>query len=355
MAFDESKAALITFFVESTLYGLFLCIYAIANVILFNGRKERRINNPMIIVTFVMLCFSTLHIGNDIQWILDGFLDPKNIALPVRYFSGLNTPHIITKFVSYCAQTLLGDAFLIYRLYAVWQNIWMTIPFIICSLTSAALVVVATNIAARSPESALVFSPPFRQYPLVFSALTLVTNAMCTILIAGKIWWIYRKTGGRDLASPMVMIVESGALYSICLVLQISLYASGSVTALLILDSLPNIIGINFSSIIVRLGLGLSAVGQTGASSGSTVNKQNSSIFEMFTPAQSDAVTESSCQLCATAQVCQCGRGIALVPLEVYITRRTRNFREVNATASSTGQSDSSVEIDDAKGLDGRV
>jgi len=315
----------------------------------------------MIMVTFAMLCFSTLHMGNDIQWILDGFLDPNNVSLQGLFVSRLNTPRTITKFVSYCAQTLLGDVFLVYRLHAVWQNIWMTIPFIICSLTSAALVMVATNIAAHSPESVLVFSPPFRQYPLAFSALTLATNAMCTILIAGKIRWIHHKTtrsfiskmGGPKLASPMVLIIESGALYSICLVLQILLYASGSVAALLLLDSLPNIIGISFSLIIVRLGLGLSNFGPAA-----TANKQNSSIFERFTSAPNDTCTtlrEGSRQLSAAAHVCQCGRGLALQPLQVRITRTTRNFTEPSTIRSSGELDNSSIHSDDAKGLDHQV
>jgi len=352
MGFNEDKATLITLFIESTCYGLFLCLYAISNVILFQRRKERRINTPMIMVVFAMLCFSTLHIGNDIQCILSGFLDPKNAALPALYLTRLNTPCLIIKLISYGGQTLLGDAFLIYRLYVVWRNIWVAIPFIACTFTSAALIMVAISIATHSPDFDTVFSFPFREYPLAFCSLTLVTNAMCTILIAGKIWWIYRKTGGRDLASPMVMIIESGALYSICLVFQISFYASGSVVAGIIRDTLPNIIGLNFSLIIVRVGLGLSAFGPR--TSGVRKYRPNSKLCERFASATSDAAMESSSQICDAVQVCQCGCGMTLRALEVHITQETLGKRS-SAKASFTAPDDLIVNIGGTQGFHDRV
>jgi len=185
---------------------------------------------------------------------------------------------------------------------------------------------------------------------------------MCTILIAGKIWWIYRRTtrspvshsGGPNLTSPMVLIVESGAMYSTVLALQISLYASQSGAYVILLNALPQIIGINFTLIIVRVGLGLSAFNSPGASS-VRGNMRNPGLFEQFVSAPSEIAAES--RVSSSAQGCHCGRGIAMRPLEVHITQTTRNFRESTNIPTSIGQFNSSAHSlsDDDKGLNHQV
>jgi len=66
-----------------------------------------------------------------------------------------------------------------------------------------------------------------------------------------------RISGGPNLAAPMILIIESGAIYSVCLLTLIILYASGSFAQYIVFDAVTQIIGIVFSLIIVRIGLGL--------------------------------------------------------------------------------------------------
>ena len=55
-----------------------------------------------------------------------------------------------------------------------------------------------------------------------------------------------------------MIIIESGMIYSACLIILLSLYLSGSFAQYIVLDGVTQVIGIVFSLIIVRVGLGLS-------------------------------------------------------------------------------------------------
>jgi len=94
-----------------------------------------------------------------------------------------------------------------------------------------------------------------------FIVMTLSTNVLCTSLIAVKIWKINSFSAqfvGRSLTPVMLMVIESGAIYSCTLVALLVCYLTRSPGQYLILDSLSPIVGCVFSMVIVRLGLGLS-------------------------------------------------------------------------------------------------
>lgn len=68
-----------------------------------------------------------------------------------------------------------------------------------------------------------------------------------TALIAGRVWWIQRKlqkTGvavvGRDLTPALIVVIESGAIYSACLIILLALYLSGSFAQYILLDGVSS-------------------------------------------------------------------------------------------------------------------
>jgi len=67
-------------------------------------------------------------------------------------------------------------------------------------------------------------------------------------LIAGRIYWIHRRSAslGRSssslsLVTPMVLIIESGAIYSVALSFQIGLYATGSFGLYIVYNSVRSL------------------------------------------------------------------------------------------------------------------
>ncbi|KIK54235.1 hypothetical protein GYMLUDRAFT_249693 [Collybiopsis luxurians FD-317 M1] len=211
-----------------------------------------------------MFLLATIHVGVDLRRVLDAFLHTNNA---IAYLSEVNTAAYSVKSLAYCIQTLLGDGFVLYRLYLVWNgDKRVVLPLLVCFVASFGVGIGTLQAFARASPEAPVFITELQQWVVSFFSLTLATNFLCTSLIAARIWWTHRRMTGTDMAvfgrSTMpaaVVIIESGAIYSACLIILLSLYLSGSFAQYIALDAVIQVIGIVFSLIIVRVGLGLSS------------------------------------------------------------------------------------------------
>lgn len=155
-------------------------------------------------------------------------------------------------------QTIIGDSFVVYRLYIVWAGhrfvFFLAFVLLVGSAASGMGILVECG---KATATTTIFQ--LSNWIVSFFTLTLAVNFCCTCLIAGRIWWINRSmTGSRNLIPVIMMIVESGAIYSVSLITLLSVYLSGSVFQYAILDAITPIIAIVFTLIIVRVGLGLS-------------------------------------------------------------------------------------------------
>ncbi|KAJ7508274.1 hypothetical protein B0H11DRAFT_1964131 [Mycena galericulata] len=259
MANDDIQAAtLVSLFVESILYGLFILLFLLSISILL-GKKGMRINKPMVSASIMMFILSTIHIGIDLRRAMDAFLDGKSIA-------AVNTASYIVKSTAYYLQTVTGDGFMLFRVYLVWNaDNRICLPIFVCFITSVAMGIVTIHEFAQVSSSDPVFVKP-HNWIVSFFSLTLFTNFSCTLLIAGRIWWINRQAcsaadafSGRKLGPTIIIIIESGAIYSACLIILLSLYVSGNYAQYIFLDGVVQVVGVVFSLIIVRVGLGLTS------------------------------------------------------------------------------------------------
>ncbi|KAH0828879.1 hypothetical protein J3R83DRAFT_2266 [Lanmaoa asiatica] len=135
---------------------------------------------------------------------------------------------------------------------------------VVTSLTSEFLGVAigALQGFARTSPTEPIFITELQNWIVSFFSLTLFTNFSCTSLIAMRILWIHHRANtaisSRNVVSAAIVVIESGAIYSGCLIILLSLYLSNSFAQYLMLDAVTQIIGVVFSLIIVRVGLGLS-------------------------------------------------------------------------------------------------
>jgi len=212
-----------------------------------------------------MFILATIHVGVDLRRMLIAFLYSSDTeGGPIGYLSQVNVPIYVLKSTAYATQTLVGDAFILYRLYFVWLGEKrVVIPISICFIASIGVGIGALQAFARAAPDEQVFISKLQNWIVSFFSLTLFTNFSCTTLIAGRIWWTHRRAiglvGGRSLVPAAVVIVESGAIYSACLVILLSLYLSGSFAQYIVLDAVTQVIGIVFSLVIVRVALGISS------------------------------------------------------------------------------------------------
>ncbi|KJA15267.1 hypothetical protein HYPSUDRAFT_58884 [Hypholoma sublateritium FD-334 SS-4] len=198
-----------------------------------------------------MFILATTHVGADLRRLLDAFIDSAAHGGPDALLG--EQKH---------SQELVSQ---LYRLNLVWNGDKRIVsPILICFIASIGVGIGALQAFARASPDAPVFNSSLQKWIVSFFSLTLFTNFSSTILIAVRIWWMYRQTrslvnSGRSVLPAMVVIIESGSIYSVCLVILLSLYLSGSFAQYILLDAVTQVIGVVFSLVIVRVALGISS------------------------------------------------------------------------------------------------
>ncbi|TFY62832.1 hypothetical protein EVG20_g6554 [Dentipellis fragilis] len=187
-----------------------------------------------------------------------------------------NLTNTIADGIAILAQ-ITADGLLIYRCFIIWNRRQLVILPLIALLLATS----ACNLAAMyydsqtyeirrdtSPESG---PPPTWFHLLKMSttfatasyALTLATTVVTTALIAARIWWTSRELGrslnrssGSMYKSAIILIVESGALWSSGLIAALIVHHTALQYAPIAGFTLNILLGIAPTLIIVRVGLG---------------------------------------------------------------------------------------------------
>ncbi|PIL26315.1 hypothetical protein GSI_12071 [Ganoderma sinense ZZ0214-1] len=263
-AFPLPKALLIALFLESVLFGIFAVLYGISFWILRSRRQHPRsskIDKWLLGTGTVMFILTVIHMAIDVQRAIDGFIEHGGTpGGTTTFFKRLNDPLFIAKLAIYNTQTLVGDAFVIYRLYVVYNRKWWIAVLPLSLLAGTAVVAYGIPVTvARVGGSDNIFSPQITPWITSFFALTLATNVLATILLSGRIMWSNYKvrlyhSGVRF--NVLETIIQSAALYSAALISLLATYVSRSNAQYVCLDTLQPIIGITFTLIIIRVGLG---------------------------------------------------------------------------------------------------
>jgi len=251
--------------------GAFVILYCLAMWALYlKCQKEKRINWPLLSAATLMLILSTMHVGIDLKRVILAFIDFRNApGGPNAILGDVSNFVYLFKSAVYVFQTTLGDAFVIYRLFIVWGWNWVVIVFPILMLFGG----IAAGIGACfsfsiAAASGSIFKITLGHWIVSYFSITIALNVICTSLIAWKIWSInHRSARAGDLNSVIIIIVESGAIYSATLLTLLILYEFGNFGQYILLDAVNPIIGITFTLIIIRVSLGLStSSGRAGTS-----------------------------------------------------------------------------------------
>ncbi|KAH7907402.1 hypothetical protein BJ138DRAFT_1116727 [Hygrophoropsis aurantiaca] len=248
MAVSLSEVTLVSIFSESFLYGIFAVLFAISIFILFSRKGSNgEINKSMLVTCLALFIFSTVHIAADLRRLLDAFIRSDD---PSMQLAQIDVTTYTVKSAAYVAQTWVGDGFMFAS---------ADLPPLSASIGVG---IGALRAFARTSSSSTIFQ--LHNWVASFFAITLAVNFTCTSLIAARLLYIHRSTQGvkvfgRSLVPAAMIIIESGAIYSVCLIILLVLFLSGSYAQYIALDAVTQIIGVVFSLIIVRVGLGISS------------------------------------------------------------------------------------------------
>lgn len=260
MTQDETK--LIAIFVQSCLWGGFAVMFAITYwTLVCNRPVGRPLNKLMLTVAILMFILATTQLGINLARAIRGLISHKDIQ-PV-YWDRLDDPTQVAGSLVYILQTFVGDAVALYRTYVVWSRRleFIVVPSFIyvgCLVSGIGIIV---KMAVSTNDGPIFYERRLECWITAFFSCTLATSIICTLLISSRIWHLGRNSISEQLRGTFKpaarVIFESGAIYSSTLIALLVLFLADSWFQYVLVDSLTPLIGIVFSIIIVRIGLGV--------------------------------------------------------------------------------------------------
>ncbi|KAJ8497015.1 hypothetical protein ONZ51_g764 [Trametes cubensis] len=256
------EAGILSTTFEAILYGYAVFMFTLAMWIMLRDRRQRHVNYALVGAGCALILLATAEMAVNITRIFEGFVTkgPFVPGGPEAWFSVVSDPTFVAKSVLYNVQTLILDAVVIYRTYVVWQSgLVVLLPCIgWCGLLAGS---VGLNVALVNSSKHMgdVFAVQTGRWITAVYALTLGTNLSSTMLLAGRIWTVARRSAqyrSSNIFSPVLrVIIESGAIYSMTITAALISFVVKSNGVYVLLDMISPIISIVFNMLIIRMGI----------------------------------------------------------------------------------------------------
>ncbi|OCH86138.1 hypothetical protein OBBRIDRAFT_783706 [Obba rivulosa] len=259
--FTVPKAELVGTLLEAMAYGAYAVNFLQCMTVLRAKWMEGRHMAPMFVTAVIIFVLVTMHLVVDLIRAMQAFVDNTvQPNAPLLYFAHVNTPLNMIKTSVYVAVTLVSDALIVYRTFAVWRrSFFFVMTPCILFLADIAMSAWATWSLTQVKFGDNVLLADVTLRAKYFYAITLALNLMCTLLISYRIWSIQGGVGGAvsgaRLSRVIQILIESAASYSALLIVLITASATGTPALFIVLNSTSPVIGIVFSSVIVRVSL----------------------------------------------------------------------------------------------------
>ncbi|KZT22181.1 hypothetical protein NEOLEDRAFT_1244051 [Neolentinus lepideus HHB14362 ss-1] len=253
------------------LYGLYTMLFVISIYILVFQRRSFKIRKGLFAVNVSLFLITT--VLNILFFLWAYILNITSVFdLPC---SQAKIEKVITSSlgVASVAINCVTDGLLVLRCFVVWgARYWVVVVPSLLLLSQIVFGVILMVGFATQPTEMYGNHPTQENYfntflyigNSVLYILSFVTNALLTILIAGRIWWVDRisvRTAGRETEGhyrrAMLIIIESGAVYSAILLVTFVLIVLGNPGANLANVLQSQTAGIFPTAIIVVVGLGM--------------------------------------------------------------------------------------------------
>ncbi|KIK62072.1 hypothetical protein GYMLUDRAFT_563103 [Collybiopsis luxurians FD-317 M1] len=286
MAFSPAErfsSELIGVFLGCILFGFYISSAIRCSLILWNRFKASQKPHPYFLITHITLALlvTTRNIGA-LAFVIIPFVE-QTYTLPPPWESislFLNSLWLIALFVS--------DAFVCYRACIVWsRNIYLQILSITLLIGCFALLILKLLVQADyslALEDQERYLDRLGRRTIAFAGTSLAINLINTGLIAFRIWTVRRRTmslgteSSKQLTNFATLLVESAALYTVVLVVDIIFISLNNVLFLVFQEIQTPFIGIVFTNIIVTL--------SQGSAFGCTSNTGDTSQAHPPTPAE---------------------------------------------------------------------
>ncbi|EIW74915.1 hypothetical protein CONPUDRAFT_169817 [Coniophora puteana RWD-64-598 SS2] len=273
---SSSLKSLAALFPETLLYGMFSMLIVADVYVLRASKLKQRAHKAALVVAGVMFVVATIHVIATFCY--EYFLEKCSIlqanGQPFDYAADVATVMTEIQIIMFLIQMLLGDGFMLYRLWKVWNSAKLVvIPATVLFVANVALglanFVLLGWFETFGVSNVDWYPSHLSKYGDGFSLavfiVSYIVHLSCAVLIAAKIvvvHWKLRRHSGSSVSSntlPIaVVVLESGLIYCLSLLLLIITCVCAVEYTEIVLNAIVPLIGITFSIIMVRMGLGLS-------------------------------------------------------------------------------------------------
>jgi len=278
--FPLDEAVLIGSLTGAIFYGAFAVFFFTALYVLFQRRKTARPNWVLVFAAVGMFTLATIIEGLSWSKILDAFIFYRNTIGPLKYLENVSNWKEVTRTGLLCVYLLLADGALVYRCWIVWSGRWSIVALPIFLFIGDIAIVIGIIVTMARTFDTSFFAKDLSNWTVAVISCTLAQNIIVVSLIVFRILQVHRatqkhrSTTGASLIPVVAVVVESGLLYVTGLFIFLVTYVTKSNSMRIIYDAMNGIIGLAFTMMIVRVGLGLTG-GQTQASTGSKHTSSN--------------------------------------------------------------------------------
>ncbi|KAJ7263962.1 hypothetical protein C8J57DRAFT_1333239 [Mycena rebaudengoi] len=236
-------ARLIALFISCVLYGILLTTFVpcINSLIFAPGhgfqlKKWQQIKYPIVVATFLMFFVSTFSAVLSLDVVMDAFIRYGGPGGALEFYQSRNVgwKHWMLA-VEDGIQVLIGDAFLIYRCYVLYDRNWRAIALPgVTWLGLTAVSISSIYHEAVLPAGKHLNDPSVLPFLTAGFVLTFATSVITTYLIIRRLVVIQLEPRLMGQVQPHILskvaiiFFESGLLYTLSVVVSLGVYLTGS-------------------------------------------------------------------------------------------------------------------------------
>ncbi|KAI0320221.1 hypothetical protein OF83DRAFT_1169504 [Amylostereum chailletii] len=222
---------LAAFWVVGPLYGINLTLAILATVLLFRRGFVRGPNRYLVITIGLQLAICTAHTVTLVVQMIRAFIGHPDFEERVQYLQHQEYPIVLAQQALWVLNTIIGDCFMIWRVYAVWnKNIILCLPFFVLEV----VLIISSSYAVHAQglvKPGDLFILPLRRW-LTISCVTSLLIQCGGICLIG---WRALSTPTRVTSSPrrrfsilkiLATIVDSGVIYAIAFLMVLIAFSS---------------------------------------------------------------------------------------------------------------------------------
>ncbi|TCD70032.1 hypothetical protein EIP91_005284 [Steccherinum ochraceum] len=275
ISFPIDKAYLIGDWLAAVFWGAFTVLFITCMVTSYHNARQRWFSLGMV---FVMYSLATAHISIALYRLVQAFIFHVNDGPEgaILYLANIAVPINRSKDMIYITTIWLGDSILVWRCYMVWNRDWRV-------LVLPCIMVVATAISGYGAVG-MYWNPNLNpvlatHWASGMLAVSMATNFILTALTAGRIWMLTRKIDFNFQNTPgsksptryrvvILTVLEAGLLVAIAKFLEFLFFElapvnglDGNNTLYIMMECMPQIMGIAPTFIILAVSLGFTSTG----------------------------------------------------------------------------------------------